>query len=429
LRSACASTSSTALTCRSRTARAIHAADRLTGSPIEPIVAPHPRLREYLSAVLLLLALVLFAVVTGLRFAAGSDVGEGITLLYTLPIGLLAVRYGPRGGLAGAALGMALFAVWAAADDVDVSPTGYLTRAVAFGLLGGLAGHLAHERSRLGSANTRWFDMSNDMLCEASFDGRFTRLNDRWERCLGWTREELMARPYGELVHPDDVASTAAATAALAERPSEVVDFENRYRTRDGSWRWLLWSASSDADRIYAIAKDITERKRLQEEREELLGRMEAMARTDPLTGLPNRRSWDEEVRLAMARAQRQDQPLALAMVDLDRFKAYNDAHGHPAGDALLAEAAASWRVAVRVTDFLARYGGEEFALLLPDCPPDEAAAVVDRLRAATPEDQTCSAGIACWDGSETPEELVARADAALYEAKSGGRDRIVTAA
>jgi diguanylate cyclase (GGDEF)-like protein/PAS domain S-box-containing protein len=379
--------------------------------------------------VLLLLALGLFAAVTALRFAAGSDVGEGITLLYTLPIGLLAVRHGPRGGLAGAALGLALFAVWAAAEDVDVSVTGYLTRGIAFGLLGGLAGSLAHDRSRLGAANTRWFEMSNDMLCEASFDGHFTRLNDRWQRTLGWSNDELMAQPYVELVHPDDVAATAATTASLAGGPAEVVDFENRYRTQDGSYRWLLWSASSDAERIYAIAKDITDRKRLQAEREDLLGRMEAMARTDPLTGLPNRRSWDEEVRLAMARAQRQAQPLALAMIDLDRFKQFNDTRGHPAGDSLLADAAASWRMSLRVTDFLARYGGEEFAVLLPNCPPDEAAAVLERLRASTPEEQTCSAGIAYWDGSESPEEFVARADAALYRAKSGGRDRVVTAA
>ena len=378
---------------------------------------------------MLLLALALFAAVTVLRFAAGSDIGEGITLLYTLPIGLLAVRHGARGGLAGAAIGLALFAVWAAAEDVDVSATGYLTRGIAFGLLGGLAGSLAHDRARLGAANTRWFEMSSDMLCEASFDGYFTRLNDRWQRTLGWSNDELMAQPYGDLVHPDDVAATAATTASLSSGAAEVVDFENRYRTKDGSYRWLLWSASSDAERIYAIAKDITDRKRLQAEREDLLGRMEAMARTDPLTGLPNRRSWDEEVRLALARAQRQAKPLALAMIDLDRFKQFNDTHGHQAGDALLAEAAASWRLSLRVTDFLARYGGEEFAVLLPDCPPDEAVAVLGRLRESTPEQQTCSAGIAYWDGSESPEELVARADAALYQAKSGGRDRVVTAA
>ena len=116
-------------------------------------------------------------------------------------------------------------------------------------------------------------------------------------------------------------------------------------------------------------------------------------------------------------------------MVDLDHFKRYNDARGHVAGDELLVEAAARWRLALRATDFLARYGGEEFALLLPDCAPDEAMVLVERLRAATPSSQTCSVGIACWDLGDNPEDLLARADAALYMAKRDGRNRAVEAA
>jgi diguanylate cyclase (GGDEF)-like protein len=115
-------------------------------------------------------------------------------------------------------------------------------------------------------------------------------------------------------------------------------------------------------------------------------------------------------------------------MVDLDRFKDFNDAFGHQAGDGLLADAATAWRSVVRNTDFIARYGGEEFALLLPGCPPDPGTALIERLRAATPLDQTCSAGIAVWDHEEEAESLVARADAALYAAKKGGRDRSVVA-
>jgi diguanylate cyclase (GGDEF)-like protein len=115
-------------------------------------------------------------------------------------------------------------------------------------------------------------------------------------------------------------------------------------------------------------------------------------------------------------------------MMDLDHFKDFNDAFGHQAGDKLLADAAAAWHVEVRSTDFLARYGGEEFALLLLGCPPDSAEPLIERLRSVMPRDQTCSAGIAVWDGEEEAENLVARADAALYAAKRGGRDRIVLA-
>jgi diguanylate cyclase (GGDEF)-like protein/PAS domain S-box-containing protein len=372
-------------------------------------------------------ALVLYAGVTAVRFLGGSDVGEGIVLLYLLPIGLLAVYLGPLGGVAGAGVALLLFGVWVVAEDVDVGATGFLTRGAAFFLLGGLVGFLARDRTRLESTNTRWFEMSNDMLCEASLEGYFTRLNDRWEPRLGWTSKELMARPFAELIHPDDVEPTVAATRSLAEGPSEVLDFENRYKTKDGSWRWLLWSARSDEARIYAVAKDVTERKRLEAEREDLLGRVEAIARTDQLTGLPNRRSWEEEVRQAISRAQRQGHPLAVAMIDLDSFKRFNDEQGHQAGDAVLREAGASWRMTLRVTDFIARYGGEEFAVLLPDCPPDEALGVLARLRAATPRNQTCSAGVAYWDRSESSEALVGRADAALYEAKRAGRNRVVS--
>jgi diguanylate cyclase (GGDEF)-like protein/PAS domain S-box-containing protein len=307
-----------------------------------------------------------------------------------------------------------------------VTGIGYLTLGAALFFLGVFVGALASRRSRIAT-DTRWFEMSNDMLVEASLDGYFTRLSARWEQCLGWTREELMSRPFREFIHPDDLDATMPVANALDERPDEVVNLENRYMAKDGSWRWLLWSARSDEHRKYAVAKDITDRKQLEQERQGLLDRVEAMARTDPTTGLPNRRSWEEEVRAAIARAQRHEHSLAVALVDLDRFKLFNDTYGHPAGDALLADAAASWRVTLRVTDFIARYGGEEFALLLPECPPDEALAVLDRLRAATPRNQTASVGVAYWDRSESPEELVARADAALYGAKDAGRDRGVT--
>lgn len=155
---------------------------------------------------------------------------------------------------------------------------------------------------------------------------------------------------------------------------------------------------------------------------------------TDPLdvcssrTGLPNRRSLDEEIRRELARAARMRYQLSVAMLDIDLFKAYNDRHGHAAGDRLLREAANAWRVALRETDFIARYGGEEFVVLLPSCPPGNAPEILQRLRAATPAGQTVSGGIARWDGRESPETLLSRADHALYEAKHTGRDCLIAA-
>ncbi len=163
--------------------------------------------------------------------------------------------------------------------------------------------------------------------------------------------------------------------------------------------------------------------------RTDLLARLQATARTDPLTGLPNRRVWDEDLERELLRARRHGGSLCLAMVDLDRFKAFNDDYGHQAGDQLLAAAAMAWRPALRATDTIARYGGEEFAVLLPHSDEEGALAVIQRLLDVVPLGQTASAGVALWDGTETAAELLARADAALYDAKGAGRARALLAA
>jgi diguanylate cyclase (GGDEF)-like protein len=163
--------------------------------------------------------------------------------------------------------------------------------------------------------------------------------------------------------------------------------------------------------------------------RADMLGELERLARTDELTGLPNRRDWSERLPSELARAKRAMQPLCVAMLDLDHFKEFNDERGHQAGDRLLTEAAAAWGSVLRPYDVLARYGGEEFSLLLPDVEIEDAITLVERLRAATPAGVTCSAGVAEWDGSEDAETLVGRADAALYEAKRAGRNRVEAAA
>jgi diguanylate cyclase (GGDEF)-like protein len=177
---------------------------------------------------------------------------------------------------------------------------------------------------------------------------------------------------------------------------------------------------------VVCVFTDISERKRTEAERDQLLKRVESMARTDQLTGLANRRAWDEELQRELSRSVRLGTPLTVGLLDLDRFKAYNDTHGHVAGDVLLRETAAAWHGAIRGSDFVARYGGEEFGVLLPDCPADVAEAALERLRRLVPGSQTCSAGAATWDGIEDADELTARADAGLYRAKAAGRDQIV---
>jgi diguanylate cyclase (GGDEF)-like protein len=155
---------------------------------------------------------------------------------------------------------------------------------------------------------------------------------------------------------------------------------------------------------------------------------LEAMAHSDALTGAANRRTWDLALPHAMAVAAAAGTEVAVAILDLDHFKRFNDRLGHQAGDRLLADASARWRSLLRTGDVFARYGGEEFCVLLVGCTSEEAVTTLERFRAATPYGQTFSAGVAMWNRAETPEQLLGRADGALYEAKHSGRDRIVLA-
>ncbi len=156
---------------------------------------------------------------------------------------------------------------------------------------------------------------------------------------------------------------------------------------------------------------------------------LSALARTDALTGAANRRAMVEALERDLQRVTRSGGAMAVAMLDMDRFKAYNDRFGHPSGDLLLQRAATAWRGELRACDVLARWGGEEFCVLLSDCHAAGALEAVERLRTVVPGGQTCSIGVACWDGREDVQAIVGRADVALYDAKHAGRDRTVLAA
>jgi diguanylate cyclase len=155
---------------------------------------------------------------------------------------------------------------------------------------------------------------------------------------------------------------------------------------------------------------------------------LETLAQHDPLTGAANRRAWDRTLPVEMDRAGRAGTPLVVALLDLDHFKRFNDQYGHQAGDQLLRSATEAWQSLLRSSDLLARYGGEEFAVLLPTSTLGQAVEIVDRLRVTTPLAQTFSAGVALWRGDETADQLVARADKALYQAKQAGRNQVLPA-
>lgn len=155
--------------------------------------------------------------------------------------------------------------------------------------------------------------------------------------------------------------------------------------------------------------------------------RLSVLVNQDPLTGVANRRRWDQCLTAALDRSALTGEPLVVALLELDHFKRYNDAHGHQAGDELLTSAATAWSTGLRDGDLLARYGGEEFCVLLTGRTTAEAAAVVERLQALTPLGQTFSAGVAAWNGRESAQELLEHADRLLYAGKHAGRARVIT--
>lgn len=176
---------------------------------------------------------------------------------------------------------------------------------------------------------------------------------------------------------------------------------------------------------LHALGRERRSRLDTQSEAE----RLDTLAHVDDLTSAANRRSFDQRLTVEVARARRSGSSLSVCALDLDHFKRYNDTFGHPAGDELLRRVTASWSATLRPEAMLARIGGEEFGLILPAAQLRVAEVIVERLRAATPHEVTFSAGVAVWDGTETIADLVARADGALYRAKSDGRNRLVVAA
>jgi diguanylate cyclase (GGDEF)-like protein len=167
--------------------------------------------------------------------------------------------------------------------------------------------------------------------------------------------------------------------------------------------------------------------------------RLEQLSVTDPLTGAANRRRLEEALRDEWQRARRTRAPLSVAMIDIDHFKQYNDRHGHREGDRCLQHVAAQIDRSVRATDLLARYGGEEFAVVMPDTDLVAAGEAAERVRVAIVElaepltaDQivTASIGVAMLDDADgqNPDQLLERADGALYQAKRTGRNRVCSA-
>jgi diguanylate cyclase (GGDEF)-like protein/PAS domain S-box-containing protein len=253
---------------------------------------------------------------------------------------------------------------------------------------------------------------------------------------LGVSPEQAIGRTATEVL-PGELGDRFAASDQRLLQGDRVVDESYAVPLPGGPRHFLgvrfpIRGAGGDPLGLCGFAVDVTERVELQRE-------LARLATTDALTGVGNRRRFDQALEAELARAARHGEWLSLVLCDVDCFKRYNDRYGHPAGDACLAAVAgAVASVARRPGDLVARYGGEEFALVLTTTTREGAVDVAERMREAVRalavphEDSegrgvvTISVGVASVVGAWTPVELLALADRALYDAKAEGRDRVV---
>ena len=278
----------------------------------------------------------------------------------------------------------------------------------------------------------RFFSVNLDLLCIADTSGNFLKLNKAWEDILGYSVEELMEQRFLDFVHPDDIEATLQQMQILTEQDT-VLNFVNRYRRKDGSYRYIEWRSHPYGSTIYAAARDITEHVETEK-------RIREISIRDPLTGIFNRRYIYERLEELRAEHDRTGKVFAICILDIDRFKNINDQHGHLAGDYILKEFARLIGGHLRPYDLLGRFGGEEFIVVLQNTDIVQATHIIERVLAAVRAREfeydrqlirfTFSAGVSnsCEEaaGTSSVESLIGKADARLYEAKRTGRNKVV---
>lgn len=285
---------------------------------------------------------------------------------------------------------------------------------------------------------------SNDVIFRCGADGTAFYVSPSSVRLFGWTPEEMVGKGPAEFVVPEDLPAIMTAQANhVAGKDSSTVSY--RVRRKDGSAVWVEGSARLLKDSvagnpsIVVVMRDISDRKRQED-------RLYELATTDGLTGLANRRAFDEALETEWRRTRRDSGQLSLLLIDLDQFKGFNDNYGHQVGDDCLRAVASTIRTLVcRPGDLTARYGGEEMGVILADTDMAGAVAIAEAIRAAVEALQiphaangtsklvTISTGVAtaisrAGGSIQMPAGLLQAADIALYKAKNNGRNRVETA-
>ncbi|HVF94453.1 MAG TPA: diguanylate cyclase [Sphingomonas sp.] len=305
---------------------------------------------------------------------------------------------------------------------------------------------LLHERKalfqRLSESEARYrliADSAGDAIMNVAVDGTILYASAGMRSLVGFAPAKLIGRNTHDMIDATELAKHDAARDEAIANPHRTVSRSFRINTAIGGERWFETSLRATLDEdgtvtgLVSVLRDVSERKADEE-------RLTREASTDPLTGLANRRAVIKRLERGIARVAAGEGTCAVAVFDLDRFKSVNDTHGHATGDRVLQAFAASATGAVRDADLVGRIGGEEFALILWNADEALAMKICERLRGSlaavrvTAPDGTqiavrASAGIAMVEPNADATSILAAADTALYQAKAGGRDRLVLAA
>jgi len=389
----------------------------------------------------LALGLALLAAITALRFI-DANAETGLTFLYVIPICLLGISFGLRGGLLASGAAIALFTIWSLTEASHLSLLAHLVRDMVFVTVGLITGSMAGRLSRALREATvaeaqfrRGFEDSPIGMAVVGVNGadenRILEANSALADLLATPREELTGlTTLVRCADPAEARELAHGIRALRDGALETYRKELRVLRGDGAEAWVDLVSSIIRDPagnpLFRLSQltDISARKHHETQLRDL-------AFTDALTGVFNRRRFESELELELSAGR--DSRGAVCIVDLDSFKPINDTLGHDAGDAAIVRTAEALSARVRGSDVVARFGGDEFALLLRDVEPGEALAVAQELVACVQgalaielPDGTrpgASIGVAAYGarGSRQAAELLRTADLAMYEAKAGG--------
>jgi diguanylate cyclase (GGDEF)-like protein/PAS domain S-box-containing protein len=290
---------------------------------------------------------------------------------------------------------------------------------------------------------SRLIEESLDAVVVVDEEGAIRYLNCAMQKLCGFAPGEAIGQPLAGLLpesfshHPDASFSTLLENAYAADLLGGPREFVVRHRTGEMipvEMKALDLGVVGSVRYFGAFIADLRQRRQAEAKNAALLAQLERQAMSDTLTGLPNRRAYENEAGRMLARARRSGAPITVGIADIDHFKKVNDDHGHAVGDEVLSAVSAVIAQAARSSDFVARIGGEEFGLLFPDAMPETAHAVAERIRRAVANfpvststgaalNLTVSIGLARFEGGLS--ESLSHADGALYEAKNTGRNQV----